>query len=146
MKMKKSGNFKAVFVPVSAALLLTSCATIVSGGSPKVTIDGDVGEPVTIVTEKQTYENVMLPCMVKVNRHKLDGQRIKVSSATTKYKDIILEKSVNPWAFGNILFGGVVGWGIDLGTNCVSVPSRKHFYVSADDARGAVKENGFVNF
>lgn len=144
--MRKSRNLKAVLVPVSAALLLASCASIVSGGSPKVTIDGDVGEPVTIVTEKQTYENVMLPCMVKVNRHKLDGQRIKVSSATTRYKDIILEKSVNPWAFGNILFGGLIGWGVDLGTNCVSVPSKKYFYVSVDDVRGPVKENGYVYF
>ena len=43
------------------AILITSmssCATIVAGGSPRITIDGDTKEPVTIITEKQTYPNV----------------------------------------------------------------------------------------
>ena len=56
-------------------LFLTSCATIVSGGDPSITINGTVKEPVTITTEKQTYPNVSLPAVVKVNRHHLDGQR-----------------------------------------------------------------------
>ena len=43
---------------------MTSCATIVAGGSPKITIDGDTRDPVTIITEKQTYPNVQLPYKV----------------------------------------------------------------------------------
>ena len=37
-----------------ATMSLTSCATILSGSANKIYIDGDVDEPVTIVTEKQT--------------------------------------------------------------------------------------------
>lgn len=134
--MKKSTKIKAAIVAAVIPLLLSSCATIVSGGSPKITIDGNVREPVTITTTKQTYPNVTLPYVVKVNRHKIDGQRIYVQSETTRYKDIVLEKTTNGWAFGNILIGGFIGWGIDLGTNAVSKPAQKHFYINANDVQG----------
>ena len=134
--MKKSTKIKAAIVAPVMPLLLSSCATIVSGGSPTITIDGNVREPVTITTTKQTYPNVTLPYVVKVNRHKIDGQRIYVQSETTRYKDIVLEKTTNGWAFGNILIGGFIGWGIDLGTNAVSKPAQKHFYINANDVQG----------
>ena len=134
--MKKSTKIKAAIVAPVMPLLLSSCATIVSGGSPTITIDGNVKEPVTITTTKQTYPNVTLPYVVKVNRHKIDGQRIYVQSETTRYKDIVLEKATNGWAFGNILIGGLIGWGIDLGTNAVSKPAQKHFYINANDVQG----------
>jgi hypothetical protein len=131
--MKKEKIFKAALFAAVMPMFLSSCATIVSGGSPTITIDGNLSEPVTITTTKQTYPNVTLPYVVKVNRHKLDGQRIYIQSETTRYKDIVLEKSTNGWAFGNILLGGLIGWGIDLGTNCVSKPAQTHFYINAND-------------
>ena len=131
--MKKTKIIKAAIFAAAMPMLLSSCATIVSGGSPKITIDGNLNEPVTITTTKQTYPNVTLPYVVKVNRHKLDGQRIYIQSETTRYKDVVLEKSTNAWAFGNILIGGLIGWGIDLGTNSVSKPTQTHFYINAND-------------
>ena len=135
LQNEKSTKIKAAIVAPVMPLLLSSCATIVSGGSPTITIDGNVREPVTITTTKQTYPNVTLPYVVKVNRHKIDGQRIYVQSETTRYKDIVLEKATNGWAFGNILIGGLIGWGIDLGTNAVSKPAQKHFYINANDVQ-----------
>jgi hypothetical protein len=118
------GVFTALIV-----LAFSSCATIVAGGSPKITIDGDRNEPVTIITEKQIYENVELPTQVKVNRHKIDGQRVQIKSENYNYRDIYLDKAINGWTFGNILIGGLIGWGVDLGTNCVSKPSKKVYYI-----------------
>ena len=143
--MKKSTKIKAAIVAAVMPLLLSSCATIVSGGSPTITIDGNVREPVTITTTKQTYPNVTLPYVVKVNRHKIDGQRIYVQSETTRYKDIVLEKATNGWAFGNILIGGLIGWGIDLGTNAVSKPAQKHFYINANDVQGSPTQQNTNN-
>ena len=143
--MKKSTKIKAAIVAPVMPLLLSSCATIVSGGSPTITIDGNVREPVTITTTKQTYPNVTLPYVVKVNRHKIDGQRIYVQSETTRYKDIVLEKATNGWAFGNILIGGLIGWGIDLGTNAVSKPAQKHFYINANDVQGSPTQQNTNN-
>lgn len=113
-----------------ATMSLTSCATILSGSANKIYIDGDVDEPVTIVTEKQTYENVELPAMVKINRHGIDGQRVKIKSENYEYKDIVLEKKINAVTFGNILLGGIPGWLADLATNCVSMPQKKHYDIT----------------
>lgn len=49
---------------------------------------------------------------------------------------IVLEKAINSWTFGNILLGGLIGWGVDLGTNAVSKPAERYFYVFAKDAQG----------
>ena len=136
--MQKTKFITQTIVVAIMTMFVSSCATIVSGGSPTITIDGNIGEPVTITTTKHTYSNVMLPYVVKVSRHKLDGQRIYVQSETTRYKDVVLQKSVNGWAFGNILLGGLIGWGVDLGTNAVSKPAQEYFYINANDVQGAV--------
>ena len=110
---------------VAAAYMLSSCATIASGGDPRITINGSlVDEPVTITTEKKTYTNVSLPTTVQVKRKKLEGQKIKIESESYTFQDIELHRSNNGWIIGNILLGGVAGMGIDLLTNSVSSPSQ----------------------
>ena len=121
--------FKIFAVAAILVTTMSSCATIVAGGSPKITIDGDTKNPVTIITEKQTYPNVQLPYTVQVNRHHIDGQRIQIQSENASYRDVVLEKKVNSWTWGNILIGGLVGWGVDLITNCVAKPSKPTYYI-----------------
>ena len=127
--MNKTKSIKTAIAATVAPMLLSSCATIVSGGDPSITINGDVKEPVNITTTKQTYQGVSLPAVVRVNRHKLDGQRITITSENYKFNDIVLEKTVNGWAFGNILLGGLIGWGVDLGTNSVVKPTQTEFNI-----------------
>lgn len=120
-----------VFISIVAiATLFSSCATIVAGGDPSITISSSsVTEPVTITTEKQTYPNVTLPAVVQVKRKKLDGQRIRIEAENYKFQDIVLRKAVNGWAFGNILIGGIIGLSVDLITNCVSKPAQEEFNI-----------------
>lgn len=125
--MKK--EIKLAAIAVSFVLSFSSCATIVAGGSPRITIDGDTKAPVTIITEKQTYPNVQLPYEVQVNRHHIDGQRIQIQSDNGSYRDIVLEKEVNGWTWGNILIGGLIGLGVDLITNCVAKPSKPTYFI-----------------
>ena len=127
--MKKFRVRKSIFATVVASCMLSSCATIVSGGDPSVTIKGDVDELVDIRTEKQTYQGVLLPAVVKVNRHKINGQRIQVTSKNYTFPDIVMDRKINGWAFGNILLGGLIGWGVDLATNCVSKPAQTQFTI-----------------
>ena len=119
----------SAIIAACTIMMCSSCATIVAGGSPRITIDGDTREPVTIITEKQTYPDVTLPYEVQVNRHHIDGQRIQIKSEKDSYRDVVLEKKVNTWTWGNILIGGLVGWGVDLITNCVSKPSKPNYYI-----------------
>ena len=113
---------------VAVAYMLSSCATIASGGDPRITINGSkVDEPVTITTEKKTYTNVSLPTVVQAKRKKLEGQKIKIESENYTFQDIELHKSTNSWIIGNALLGGVAGLGIDLLTNSVSNPSQTSY-------------------
>ena len=136
-------TFSIAATVATASVLLSSCATIVAGGAPKITIYGDVPEPVTIETEDGAYIDVSLPAIVKANRHHIDGQRIQITSENYKFDDIVLRKTVNEWAFGNILIGGLIGWGIDLGTNCVSKPSQTEFIITPKpkEQKEATKED-----
>ena len=114
---------------IASMLMFSSCATIITGTTSKVTIDGDVNEPVTITTSFQTYEDVELPQVVKISRKAIDGQRIQIDSEHYKFKDVVLRKSINGWAWGNILIGGLIGLAIDLGTNAVSKPAIDSFNI-----------------
>ena len=128
--MKKNFIMKAAMA-ACVATLFSSCATIVSGTTATVNIDGKFMEPMTITTSYQTYEDVVLPAEVKVKRQHLDGQHIKITSPNYTYEDIILNRQTNGWAFGNILIGGLIGLGIDLGTNAVSKPGQDTYYIKA---------------
>ena len=127
--MKK--NIMTAVIVVSVMTLFSSCATIISGTTATVQIDGKFTEPMTITTSFQTYEEVVLPAEVKIKRQHLDGQRIKISSPNYTYEDIILNRKTNGWAFGNILIGGLIGLGVDLGTNAVSKPGQDTYYIKA---------------
>lgn len=59
---------KILIVAVCIISCFASCATIVAGGSPRITVDGDVKEPVTIITEKLTYTDHAY-CSTPVEKH-----------------------------------------------------------------------------
>ncbi len=141
--MKKK-SFLATLV-VGTLCLFSSCATIVTGTKPKVTISGDTNEPVTIRTSYKTYENVMLPTQVQVKRKHLSGQHISVSSENYTYQDIMLDKKTNGWAWGNLALGGIVGWIIDLGTNAVSEPRTKEYHIHGVPKSDSEKQNVINN-
>jgi hypothetical protein len=122
-------NIRFFLSAIASMLMFSSCATLITGTTSKVTIDGDVNEPVTITTSFQTYEDVELPQVVKISRKAIDGQRIQIESEHYKFKDVVLRKSINGWAWGNILIGGLIGLGIDLGTNAVSKPAIDSFNI-----------------
>ncbi|MCR5313273.1 MAG: hypothetical protein K6E54_06490 [Bacteroidaceae bacterium] len=112
------------------ALSLTSCATIFSGGNRDIIIyGGDQNKSVTIVTDEKVYKDVTLPYVVRAAKHKLEGQRISVTTKDGKYPDIILYKRANYKSFGNIIIGGLIGLGIDLFTNNSVIPVQKKFYL-----------------
>ena len=64
----------AAVMAACMATLFSSCATIVSGTMATVQIDRKFTEPMKIVTTYQTYEDVVLPAEVKVDRKHLGGQ------------------------------------------------------------------------
>ena len=118
-----------------ALLLLTalfsSCATIISGTSAKIHIDGNVDEPVNIVTSKNVYRDISLPTTVEIKRRNLDGQHIQINSENYAFSDIVLRKSVNPWSILSAAFYGIPLI-VDLMTNAASKPAQDNFFITPD--------------
>ena len=80
---------------LGATMMMSSCATIVTGTNPEVMVEGNIPEPVTIETSYGVYTDVQLPYMVKLKGKHLNGQRIQVSSENYEFKDVLIRKSVN---------------------------------------------------
>ncbi len=112
---------------MSVVLALSSCATMISGTKAEIMLNGEVDEPVNITTSDATYTQVELPITVKVKRRHLNGQRIKISSESYAFNDIVLKKSINEWTFLNPYF---VTIGVDMLTNAVSKPEQDVFYIT----------------
>jgi len=128
--MNRRTFIASAFVACMAGLL-SSCATIVSGGNPTITINSAADDaPVNITTSYGYYDQVTFPATVKVKRKHLEGQRIQIESEKYKFSDIVLRRETNPWAWGNILIGGLIGLSVDLLTNSVSQPHQDDFYIS----------------
>ena len=110
---------------------ITSCATMFSGTRADIMIDGDVDEPLTILSSHAEYQDVTLPTIVEVKRKHLDGQHIQITSEHHTFDDIVLEKAFNAWALLSV-YTGALGC-IDLFTNAVSKPKYDKFYITPSD-------------
>ena len=113
---------------VGLMAILSSCATIISGTTAKVTIDGRVDEPVTIVTSKTVYTDVNLPREVEVKRRRLHEQHITITSPSYAFSDIVIQRSLSPMAVVCALVNPF-SLPVDMFTNAVSEPMQRHFYI-----------------
>lgn len=110
-------------------LLLTGCASIVSGTNQSLTVEtpGCAGASCKLTNDKGAWV-VAAPGSVVVNRAfgpltvvcSKDGE----ASATA-----VIESSTKGMAFGNVIFGGIIGAGVDMKTgaaydypNLIQVP------------------------
>ena len=130
----KNRDSDSFLVLMLAAMLCSSCATIISGSTAQIQIDGNVDEPVTIVTSMGEYHDLSLPATVKVRRRSLDGQHIQINSESYAFSDIILRKSVNPWAVLDAVPYGIP-LVVDLLTNAASEPEQSRFFITPDAPR-----------
>lgn len=125
------------FSTLLVALSFSSCATMFSGTKADIFIDGDLDEPVTIISSAGEYKDVALPTLVEVKRRHLNGQHIQVTSEHHSFDDIVLEKTFNGWALPSAIFYGA-GFFIDLMTNAVSKPKYDQFFIMPVDSLSAV--------
>ena len=130
----KNSNICLAIALLLLTMLFSSCATIISGTSAKIQINGAVDEPVNIVTSKNVYRDISLPTSVEVKRRSLEGQHIQISSENYAFSDIVLRKSNNPWSILSAALYGVPLL-VDLMTNAASEPAQDHFFITPDAPR-----------
>jgi hypothetical protein len=116
----------------AAALLApTGCASIVSGRHADVAINSNPPGANVAVHDRQgrMVASAQTPAVVSLKRG--DGFLRKASYTATIEKpgyqtaQIPIEARLNPWLFGNVFFGGLVGLAVDPYTGAMWRPSPK---------------------
>ncbi|MCL1892257.1 MAG: hypothetical protein FWF97_03155 [Alphaproteobacteria bacterium] len=107
------------------ALLMTGCATVIDGGPDAINMMTSDGSRVTAeVTTRMGTQTVILPGLVIVPKS-CSGVKITVlEEGKIKQSYAVVHSGVNPWIFGSIVFGGVIGIGIDAISNSICTYDR----------------------
>lgn len=97
--------------------LFTSCATILSGTTAKVTVSTSTGEYARANVDGETYY-INGPTEVKVKR----GFNKSTITAENDHSrgEVDVEKGFNPTSLGNIILGGIPGYVVDVATGAVT--------------------------
>ncbi len=108
------------------AITMTSCATIISGTNKRVTFDGEVSKPATMIVDGRQYKNVTLPYKVNVKRGFKDSE-VRIAVEGYEPVTIWIDKNFNPWAILNLT--DLFGWAIDIATGAVTQPAMDHYWI-----------------
>lgn len=115
---------RAVFAPIlrvvsilGILVMVQGCASIVTGQNQVVSVDTPMcpAAKCKLQNEEGVFWVPVTPGTVSVNREYGD---LTVTCSKPGYPDSIIavSSSTKGMAFGNILFGGVIGAGVDMGT------------------------------
>ncbi len=109
----------------SMTLSMTSCATILTGTKDSITFNSAAEG--AIVMHKGA-EKCTTPCTVEVPRV-LGKQTAHIQKEGYDTTELKLEKNFNAVTMVNILLGGVIGFGVDLGTGSFLKYDQKSYTV-----------------
>ncbi|MBY0355631.1 MAG: hypothetical protein K2Q12_07870 [Rickettsiales bacterium] len=108
--------FARLALTVSALAMLTNCAAIVSGKEQELSVETNpAGANCNLERNGEFIGSVSeTPGKVKITKTKHD---INLSCSRRNYEtaETQLDSGLDPWVFGNILIGGLIGWAIDSG-------------------------------
>lgn len=108
-------------------LLLTSCATMISGTRARIILEGDVLEPLTVTTATDTIDSLLLPATISLKRRNLNTP-VTLTSPNYDYANIIPGRKTNPWVLANFLNGGM-GLLVDVATDALYQPIHERYTV-----------------
>jgi hypothetical protein len=106
---------KTTFAGGVVALLLSGCASIISGGTQPVTIKSvPDGASVTVTNRAgEKIHNGTTPVTLTLNRgagyFKTETYKVEVKKEGYESRQLDIVSTINGWYIGNILFGGVIG-------------------------------------
>lgn len=99
---------------LAGVLAVTGCASIASGTTQQVTIistpDGAICD---VSRQGMMLQRAIIPTSPMIQKSKYD---LSVQCSKTGYQNTILanKSGVEPWIFGNLIFGGLIGVLIDV--------------------------------
>lgn len=106
----RATNLIGVVGVVLFVVILSGCATIVSGRSQNIVVETDPsGANVTIDDHLKVS-----PATFTLKKTQLYSVRIEKEGFQSQQLEI--KRGMGGWIFGNILFGGLIGVAVDVGT------------------------------
>ena len=103
---------KKIFI--LSVLALTGCATIMDGGPDTINVMTSDGSKVQAQLHSSAgIQHLTLPTFVTVPKSCSDAVIHVTEDKNVNQSSAIVPSSVNPWIFGNIIFGGVIGLAVD---------------------------------
>lgn len=103
--------FKNLII-ISLPIIFNSCATITKDDSQPVAFSS---EPQGAIVALNSIPRGTTPTTIMVKR-KFGKSLVQVSKEGYETENFPLEKSVSGMTFGNIIFGGIIGAGVDVAT------------------------------
>jgi len=126
MTQKKKQITTQCFILVCALILVGTtpgCATLMSGKTQNITFDS---EPKGATVSINDVAMGKTPLTLKLN--KKDNLAFKFEKEGYKTYKKQMETRIDPWAWGNIILGGLIGFGIDYMTGALyEYESNRYF-------------------
>lgn len=109
----KGNNMKKIFV--LSVLALTGCASIVDGGPDTINLMTSNGASVKAQINSKQFgtQQITLPTFITVPKSCSDITVNVMEDKKVNQSSAIVSSSVNPWIFGNVVFGGLIGLAVD---------------------------------
>lgn len=127
-----SGRQGLAALVLGSALGLQGCASIVSGSTQSLSVDtpGCNGARCELSNDKGKFFIASTPGTVQVNRS-YNNLQVVCSAGAVVSEPVSVASTTKGMAYGNILFGGIIGAGVDVGTGAaydypqlISVPMQ----------------------
>jgi hypothetical protein len=100
---------------ITITLLLSSCASIVSGSKQNINFNSTPSGATVWVDDVNLG---VTPVIAQLERIKIN-QKVKIELQGYKPYELILNRKTNGWIWGNILFGGIIGIIIDASSGAM---------------------------
>jgi hypothetical protein len=116
----KNMRIGSVVAVVLLGTALTGCASIIKGSSQQIAISTPPAAGATCTLKNARGEwTVTTPAAVTVKRSKKD---VEIACTKDGFQDAsaVIPSGFEEWTLGNVLAGGVIGFGVDAGTGSIN--------------------------
>lgn len=123
-------------------ILMTGCATIMSGTRQEIRFNSHPGRAAVLIDEVEVGKT---PFQIRLSRNR--NYQVMIMLEGYKTYEITLKRKFNAWYIGNIAFGGVIGLIIDPLTGAIYTLTPKEVNVELNEKTAFYREkdNIYVN-
>ena len=121
-------NNKSIVSIAIVAFVTSGCASIISGTTQRVTFDSDPQGATVFVGKKgeedgkttmvESYNAGVTPLEIELPRR--SSTMIEISMEGYEKQEVILNREMNPWVWGDIALGSPLSTSIDTSTGAVN--------------------------